>query len=292
VQASVQAGAGSVSAASGRPFSGGEAAGRQAEPIAAAQGARILLADDNEINRLLITTLLDQAGYRVETANDGAEAVAAARAGGFALVLMDIQMPNMDGIQATEAIRALPGPERTLPIIALTANAMASHRAAYLRAGMNDYLSKPIEPERMLRTIAVWVDVGVSRAEALSVPAEGEPLPTLDTARLGSLRALLPHDQLRTVITTYLDRDPLSPASLPAVAGALDLPATARLAHGLKGSSGSLGAARLQHAAARLETACLEGDRMAAAKALSDLSEAERQTRSAMRAWLDAETGA
>jgi len=259
---------------------------------ARAKGAKILLADDNEINRLLITTLLDQAGYHVQVAHDGREAVEAARDGGFALILMDIQMPDMDGLAATEAIRGLPGPASAMPIIALTANAMASHRAAYLKAGMNDYLSKPIEPERMLRTVAVWVDVGLTRAQALT-GAGGDAPPTLDTARLGALRAMLPQDQFRTVIATYLDRDSLSSMGLSgraAPAGSLDLPATARLAHGLKGSSGSLGAARLQHVAARLESACLAGDRAAVAAALVDLSETERQTKSAMRAWLHTES--
>jgi PAS domain S-box-containing protein len=254
---------------------------------ARAKGAKILLADDNDINRLLITTLLDQAGYHVEVACDGAEAVEAARHGGFAAILMDIQMPNVDGLAATEAIRKLPEPASAMPIIALTANAMASHRAAYLKAGMNDYLSKPIEPERMLRTVAVWVDVGLTRAEALSGRADDTP--TLDTARLGTLRAMLPQDQFRAVIATYLDRDSLASMGLSgmaAPAGSLDLPATARLAHGLKGSSGSLGAARLQHVAARLEQACLAGDRAAVAAALIDLTETERQTKSAMRAWL------
>jgi len=254
---------------------------------ARAKGAKILLADDNDINRLLITTLLDQAGYHVEVASDGAEAVEAARQGGFAAILMDIQMPNMDGLAATEAIRKLPGPASAMPIIALTANAMASHRAAYLKAGMNDYLSKPIEPERMLRTVAVWVDVGLTRAESLSGTADATP--TLDTARLGTLRAMLPQDQFRAVIATYLNRDSLASMGLTgmaAPAGSLDLPATARLAHGLKGSSGSLGAARLQHVAAKLESACLAGDRAAVAEALVDLTETERQTKSAMRAWL------
>ncbi len=254
---------------------------------ARAKGAKILLADDNDINRLLITTLLDQAGYHVDVARDGAEAVEAARNGGFAAILMDIQMPNMDGLAATEAIRKLSGPASAMPIIALTANAMASHRAAYLKAGMNDYLSKPIEPERMLRTVAVWVDVGLTRAEAFTGPAEATP--TLDTARLGTLRAMLPQDQFRAVIASYLDRDSLASMGISgkaAPASALDLPATARLAHGLKGSSGSLGAARLQHVAARLEQACLAGDRAAVAAALTDLTETERQTKSAMRAWL------
>jgi PAS domain S-box-containing protein len=257
---------------------------------ARAKGAKILLADDNDINRLLITTLLDQAGYHVEVARDGAEAVEAARHGGFAAILMDIQMPNMDGLTATEAIRKLPEPASAMPIIALTANAMASHRAAYLKAGMNDYLSKPIEPERMLRTVAVWVDVGLTRAEALA--GRDDDTPTLDTARLGTLRAMLPQDQFRAVIATYLDRDSLASMGVSGVAapaGSLDLPTTARLAHGLKGSSGSLGAARLQHVAARLEQACLAGDRAAVAAALIDLTETERQTKSAMRAWLHSE---
>jgi len=260
---------------------------------ARAKGAKILLADDNEINRLLITTLLDQAGYHVQAVTDGKEAVEAALQGGFALILMDIQMPTMDGLAATAAIRDLAGPASAMPIIALTANAMASHRAAYLKAGMNDYLAKPIEPERMLRTVAVWVDVGLTRAEAFSGSGGEDAPPTLDTARLGALRAMLPQDQFRAVIATYLDRDSLSSMGLSgmsAPAGSLDLPATARLAHGLKGSSGSLGAARLQHVAARLESACLAGDRAAVAAALVDLGETERQTKSAMRAWLHSDS--
>ncbi len=251
-------------------------------------GARVLLADDNEINRLLITTLLEQADYQVQAVVDGAEAIEAARGGGFALVLMDIQMPHVDGLQATEAIRGFPGPESATPIIALTANAMASHRAAYLKAGMNDYLSKPIDPERMLRTVAVWADVGLTRAQALDTPAGGAgPPPTLDADRLGTLRAMLPQDQFRSVVATYLDRK--LPFGNAAEATSLDLPGTARLAHELKGSSASLGAARLQHAAARLEAACLAGDRAAVALVITDLSEAEHETKSAIRAWLHAE---
>ncbi len=260
----------------------------QPRPVALrVAGARILLADDNEINRLLITTLLEQAGYQVQAVDDGAEAIEAARGGGFALVLMDIQMPNVDGLQATEAIRGFPGAESATPIIALTANAMASHRAAYLKAGMNDYLSKPIDPERMLRTVAVWADVGLTRAQAPD-PAEGAgSAPTLDADRLGTLRAMLPLDQFRNVIASYLDRD--LRFGNPAEARSLDLPATARLAHDLKGSSASLGASRMQHAAARLEAACLAGDRAAVALVIEDLSKAEQETKSAIRAWLHAE---
>ena len=239
------------------------------------------MADDNDINRLLMGTLLEQADYRVETAVDGASAIEAARDGGFALILMDIQMPGMDGVEATETIRRLPGPARVTPIIALTANAMASHRDAYLKAGMNDYLSKPIDPDRMLRMVAVWADVGLSRAAAAASPSPG---PVIDPDRLGTLRSMLPQDQFRALLTRYLERDSL--ADMAGEAAELDLPKTARAAHGLKGSSGSLGACRLQHVAADLEQACVAGDREAVAAVLATLSRTRRETESAMRAWL------
>ena len=244
-------------------------------------GARILLADDNDINRLLMGTLLEQAGYQVETAVDGTSAIEAAREGRFALILMDIQMPGMDGVQATETIRRLPGPARSTPIVALTANAMASHRDAYLKAGMNDYLSKPIDPDRMLRMVAVWADVGLTRAAAIASPS---PAPVIDAGRLGTLRSMLPHDQFRDLLTRYLERDSL--ADMAGSAADLDLPKAARAAHGLKGSSGSLGACRLQRVAANLEQACVVGDREAVAAALADLSVTQQETNSAMRAWL------
>ncbi len=270
-------------------------------PADNAPGARILLADDNEINRLLMGTLLEQAGYRVEAVNDGDAAVAVATGGSFALILMDIQMPGMDGVQATKAIRRLPGSERSTPIIALTANAMATHRDAYLKAGMNDYLSKPIDPDRMLRMVAVWADVGQTRAEADAKVTSGAPgddvqqdglaqdgkRPLLDLGRLEALRAMLPQDQFHALIGRYLERDGLD--GITDALDVLDLPRTARLAHALKGTSGSLGASLVQHAAAELEAACAAGDRQAIATALSGLSQIQRETRLAMQAWLAAE---
>ena len=247
-------------------------------------GARVLLADDNEINRLLMGTLLEQAGYDVVTVTDGAAAIEAARRGGFALILMDIQMPGTDGVQATESIRRLPGPAQSTPIIALTANAMTSHRDAYLKAGMNDYLSKPIDPDRMLRMVAVWADVGqtrVAQACAAESPAEA---PILDRVRLNALQEMLPREQFHALLGRYIERDSL--AGIGTAREALDLPAAARLAHGLKGTSGSLGACQLQHAAAELEAACVAGDRTTAATVLTGLSRTERETKAAMRAWL------
>ena len=109
--------------------------------------ARVLLAEDNEINTLLACTLLEQLGLSVTCVVNGRDAVEAVAAGAFDLVLMDVQMPEMDGLEATRRIRALGGPNGHLPIVAMTANAMRSDREACLAAGMDDFVAKPINAE-------------------------------------------------------------------------------------------------------------------------------------------------
>jgi PAS domain S-box-containing protein len=135
---------------------------------------RVLLAEDNAINVLLATTLLETAGYTVESAVNGADAVAAAGRGRFDLILMDVHMPVMDGLEATRTIRALPGVAGTVPIVAMTANAMASDREACLAAGMNDFVSKPFDPEAFLTVVARYVDQ-VPDAEAQAQPGHDRP---------------------------------------------------------------------------------------------------------------------
>ncbi len=115
---------------------------------------RILLAEDNVTNQQILSAYLTMAGHRVRLAADGAEAVEALSETRFDLVLMDVQMPGMDGLTATRRIRALPGPARTIPIVALTANAMRGDREACLAAGMTDYLAKPVAAEALYAAIA------------------------------------------------------------------------------------------------------------------------------------------
>lgn len=115
---------------------------------------RVLLAEDNPTNQHILTAYLAMAGHSVRVASDGSEALAALGREPFDLVLMDLQMPGMDGLAATRRIRALPGPARAVPIVALTASAMQSDREACLAAGMTDYLAKPIAPEALHATIA------------------------------------------------------------------------------------------------------------------------------------------
>jgi CheY-like chemotaxis protein len=107
------------------------------------QGLKILVVEDNATNRLVARRILEQLGARVETAEDGLDGVTAA-ARGFDLILMDVQMPGIDGLEAARRIRALPGPVARTPIIALTANVLSHQRAAYLAAGMDGVAAKPI----------------------------------------------------------------------------------------------------------------------------------------------------
>jgi signal transduction histidine kinase len=129
-----------------------------AEPVLADSGIRVLLAEDNAINTLLTRTLLEGVGVDVECVLDGALAVAAVRARRFDLILMDMQMPVMDGLQATRHIREMGGWAAEVPIVAMTANAMRSHQDACLAAGMSSHISKPIDPAVFLTTIAGYLD--------------------------------------------------------------------------------------------------------------------------------------
>ncbi len=116
-------------------------------------GLRVLLVEDNATNRLIASRMLEAFGARITTADDGAQGVAAAREG-FDLILMDIQMPGMDGVEATQRIRALPGPAGAAPIVAMTANALAHQQAAYLAAGMDGAVAKPLSPAALAQAVA------------------------------------------------------------------------------------------------------------------------------------------
>ncbi len=115
---------------------------------------RILLAEDNKVNQMIVRAFLKPGGHDVTIAGNGLEAVEQAKAARFDVVLMDVQMPVMDGVTATKAIRAFSGDAAAVPIIALTANALSEDRETYLRAGMTDYLSKPVDSGALLRAIA------------------------------------------------------------------------------------------------------------------------------------------
>ena len=130
---------------------------------APARSLRMLVAEDNKINQQLMALLLRNAGHHVDLVENGEQAVEAVRTGTYDVVLMDVQMPILDGMQATRLIRALPAPADRVPIIALTAHAMSGAREEYIAAGMDDYLSKPLDAATMLAMVSNWI--GQHRAD-------------------------------------------------------------------------------------------------------------------------------
>jgi CheY-like chemotaxis protein len=130
---------------------------REAPAGALPHSGRILIADDNEVNRLIALRMVQQAGYQAEAVPDGRRAVDEALSGRFDLVLMDVHMPEMDGFEATENIRRTEDHTRHTPVIAMTARAMAGDRERCLQAGMDDHVSKPVRREQLIGVIERWL---------------------------------------------------------------------------------------------------------------------------------------
>jgi CheY-like chemotaxis protein/HPt (histidine-containing phosphotransfer) domain-containing protein len=238
----------------------------------------LLLVEDSITNQLVASTLLKIAGYRVDLASNGIEAVNAVKSTAFDLVLMDIAMPEMDGITATKAIRALPAPAGRTPVIAMTANAMVGDRERFLNAGMNDYVPKPIERPYLLATIARWLpalpaahdqpssviaSTGASTGTA-AIPAVSADEPqqddVLDITVLEQLRHDLDEIVLPDLIDAFLSEARQRSRRMVEAAVTGNLPMVEREAHTLKSSAGTFGATRLARAVESLERICRETD--------------------------------
>ncbi len=222
------------------------------------QGARVLIAEDNLINQQIAEELLTQAGLVVSIANNGEEALLAVQEQYFDVVLMDIQMPVMDGYQATAAIRNLPEFE-SLPIIAMTANAMAGDRDRCIAAGMNEHIPKPVDPEQLMRVLSEWVKpverLAPTSASKTTAPVqELPPLAGIDIQqgllRVGGNKALY----RKLLIDFHHDhRNDLGVIEKALIEG--DIALAQRVAHTLKGIAGSIGATSLLAVVVALDAA-------------------------------------
>ncbi|MCH8837442.1 MAG: response regulator [Candidatus Marinimicrobia bacterium] len=230
------------------------------------EGAKILLVEDNEINQEVASEILANAGLVVSIARDGSEAVAAVNRNAYDAVLMDIQMPVMDGYQATRAIRKNPS-MKDLPIIAMTANVMAGDAEKSLAAGMNAHVGKPIDPAELFSALAKWIKPSereLPKSEdkpsaPIEMPAAELPdLPGIDTqtglARIGGNAILY-----RKLLSKFRDNQGQAPDKIKSALEAGDQQLAQRLAHTLQGVSGNVGAESLHEKAKSLERAIKEG---------------------------------
>ena len=267
----------------------------QTSQIRSFAGSTVVLAEDNPVNRDVAEAILERFGVSVLVATNGAEAVDAVARNACDLVLMDCQMPQMDGFAATRAIRnsaagvrqraAAPGAGRPLPIVALTANAMKGDRERCMAAGMDDYLAKPFSAQQLGDVLERWLGSGTDRADTsahlapaghdhervpppvleAAAPAPSAPTGTsmvLDLNRLESIREAMPADGdglVVRVIQRYLEQTPGLIARMDEAAASGDTVTLGRTAHSLKSSSATLGATELADHCRRIEEAVRNG---------------------------------
>ena len=247
---------------------------------------RILLAEDNKINQQYATVVLNKAGYHITIAENGKQAVEAVRTASFDLVLMDIQMPELDGVEATRQIRGLPAPKNAVPIFAMTAHAMRGACEEYIAAGMNDYITKPFQPAVLLAKLDRLADGGLPPAE--TVCGRQHPvLPVLDPCNLEELAAALPLANLTSLITLYLHDTEGQLSEIGACVKAGDLAGIGRQAHMLVSSAGNMGAMQTSALARDLEHFCGAGNPDGLNTLLDELRQSIAQSSAALQAWRD-----
>jgi two-component system, sensor histidine kinase and response regulator len=241
------------------------------------RNARVLLVEDNEFNQEVALGLLKDAQMSIDLAENGEVAVRMVGMHKYDLVLMDMQMPVMDGIKATQAIRSNPQ-LRTLPIVAMTANVMASDRDKCIEAGMNDHVAKPIDPDELFRVLLRWIKPrdgdgkstdGATPTMAPQTPVTVSDATTLQIAGIDTKSALRRTGGNRRRYESLLRKFAESQAgAVEEIRAALisgDASTAERTAHSLKGAAGNLGATALAEVAAKAEAAVKTGQNLEAA---------------------------
>ena len=241
---------------------------RKVEPPAPTEASsrrlRILVVDDNHVNTLVAAGYLERAGHRVDCASSGREAVEAVRNFPYDVVLMDVQMPEMDGLTATSVIRGFSGDRARVPIVALTANALREDREKCISAGMDDYLPKPFERTQLLEKVRRWgLEHELSAARKSDKPVRddepSEPPAAISFADEPAFMAVLEDLAelgVGEVYTRFVDEATRHTVTLQTAITNRDFRTIERIAHHARGSSGTLGLRSLSAGCEALEKAC------------------------------------
>ncbi len=215
-------------------------------------GGRILLVEDSQQNQDLVRAILRQQGHHIDVANNGEEGIVAARSEHYDLILMDIQMPRMDGMTATREIRAREGLAARVPIIAMTANVLPQQIKSFKEAGLDDHIAKPFKKAHLIAKVSQWISVGGRQVGAAS--GAGASASRHDEQALDALRELMGDAWVRESLVRLKDRiDEAFPESAP---NSPDRELLKRQAHRLVSDAGQLGFCELSRACSALEEAC------------------------------------
>ena len=243
------------------------------EPLALLKG-RILLADDSEANQMVANAMLRESGCTVDTVNNGLEAVEAVRTLPYDLVLMDISMPKMDGLEATSAIRKLPDSKGAIPIVAMTAHAIVGDRENFMHAGMNDYISKPVTKQRLYEILNQWLPREQRKmSNEAQTSEQTAQSPVLDTRVFEQLARDTSEEIVPKMLAAFC-RETRSRIDILRQIGEhepTDFKQLQHEAHTLKSSAATFGATELQRIASEVEMACRNGDRAHAGEMLDPL---------------------
>jgi len=250
----------------------------EAPPVVAPM--RILLAEDNEVNRQVALGLLARQGHAVDVVADGAAAVEAARRGGYDVILMDVHMPVMDGIEASRVIRRFGDDAGRVPIVALSASVMKDETDLCFEAGMNEFLAKPIDPDALVRALARHA------ASPVEMPAPAVPPATsalLDTSYLQSLIEALGIPRVAALVEALPEEIEPHERRLTARPLATDVTTLRAPAHALKGVAANLGLSALAGLAGGVEEAALARDAARVEKLCAELSPCKDASLAAIR---------
>jgi len=229
---------------------------------------RILVAEDNAVNQEVAKSLLQKRGHAVDVVEDGVEAVAAVQRTAYDLVLMDLQMPRMDGIRATQEIRRILG-DRPLPIIAVTANAMSGERERCLAAGMDEYLSKPFKPHDLFAAVEGWGQPEPTPEGRVATTAPVD----LDGLR-AEMRSAGVEEVVPALLKAFVDDAPLRIEALRSGAASGEARAIERAAHAYKSAAATLRATQLAALLKEAEIKAKAGETAAAAALVPLIEEA------------------